>query len=51
MPKSGFNGGNEKPVSVKNDLRNVIMKEDFVQLLMTSPLARHVQRIYFQARA
>lgn len=34
MPKSGFNDGNEKPVSVKNDLRNVIMKEDCVQLLV-----------------
>lgn len=51
MPKSGFNDGNEKPVSVKNDLRNVIMKEDCVQLLMASPLAHHEQRIYLQSSA
>lgn len=49
MPESEFNERNEKPVSVKNDLRNVIMKEDFVQLLMTCLRARHVQRIYFQS--
>lgn len=49
MPESEFNDRNEKPVSVKNDLRNVIMKEDFVQLLMTCLRARHVQRIYFQS--
>lgn len=51
MPKSGFNDGNEKPVSVKNDLRNVIMKEDFVQLLMTFLLAYQEKRIYFQPSA
>lgn len=38
MPKSGFNDSNEKPASVKNDLRNVIMKDYFVQLLMTFSL-------------
>lgn len=30
--KSEFNDINEQPVSVKNDLRDVVIKEDFVQL-------------------
>lgn len=51
MPKSGFNDGHEKPVSVKNDLRNVIMKDECVQLLMASLLAHHEQKIYFQPSA
>lgn len=36
MFENKTNDLNELPLSVKNDLRNVIMKEDFVQLQLTA---------------